>query len=721
MAARALDAPALSEPGPAAAARAGAPNEDITLPPLREDLMLFPAADNLDGSPAWMIQDPVSNRFYRIGWLEFEMLSRWQTSGTRLLNQLRHETLLPADEDALKAVLGFLEQNFLLRAASAQASERLAQIAASRQKRDLRWLLHHYLFIRLPLVRPERFLAATLPYIRFIYTRAFGLVLLALTLTGLILASRQWDIFIASIQDSFTPAGVLAYLVALAFAKVLHELGHAFTATRYGVRVAHMGVSFIVLFPMLYTDTSESWKLTDRRKRLAIVVAGMATEIGLAGLATLCWSLADDGVWRSAFFFLATTSWVLSLGINASPFMRFDGYFLLSDLLDLPNLHQRSFAFGRHFLRQRLLGWNDPLPEALPRRLARFLTGFAFIVWLVRFAVFLGIAIAVYLYFFKALGIFLFAVEISWFIVMPVLSELKVWWARRAEIKPGRRFMALGLLLVILAVLFTPMPHGIHAPAWIKAQASQALFSPYAARVARIHPPGPVRAGDVLLTLESPDTRARRQRADAASATIWSQLQRTNASEEDAAQRALLGSRLRQEQAEAISATQEVERLELTAPFSGVLTDLDPLVHEGVWVSTQQELGMLVGDQGWIVEAFVEQGSLPYLKVGDRARVYVAESFDPIEAAVIEIDPARTQTLPDPMLDAAHGGSIRVSTANNKHEVQHALYRVRLALQTEPRSAHTQLAKVVITGDSYSLASKWLRSLGGAIIRESGF
>ncbi len=696
--------------------------QEAPLPALREDLMLFPAGANVDGSPAWMIQDPVSNRFYRIGWLEFEMLSRWQESGSALLEQLHRETPLSADNATLGMLLGFLEQNFLLRADGAQASERLAALAASRKRRDLKWLLHHYLFIRIPLVRPDRFLAALLPWVSFIYTRAFGVFVLGVAVLGLVLASRQWDVFLVSFQDSFTPAGVLAYMVALAFAKVLHEMGHALTATRYGVRVAHMGISLVVMFPMLYTDTSESWKLTDHRKRLAIVVAGMTTEVGIAVFSTLFWSLTDDGVLRSAFFFLATTSWVLSLGINASPFMRFDGYFVLSDLLDIPNLHMRSFAFGRRFLRRVLLGWNDPVPEPMPRRLARFLTVFAFIVWMVRFTVFLGIAIGVYLYFFKALGIFLFAVEVSWFIIMPVYSELKVWWRRRADISSGRRIAATGIVLFLLLALFAPWPHGVHAPGWIRAQSSQLLFAPYPARVAQVHPAGPVKKGEVLMVLESPDVAARHRQAQAASATIWSQIKRANVVEEDAASRGLLSSRLRQEQAEARGAVQESERLELVAPFSGVLAGLDPLVHAGVWVSPSQELGVLVNEQGaWIVEAFMDQGGLRYVELGDEAKVYVPGQFSPLRAVVAAIDAAGTQYLPDPMLDAAHGGKIRVSTVNNKHEVQHALYRVRLRLEEKPESLRTQQASVVIAGKSHSIAAEWFYNLAGSVIKESGF
>lgn len=691
------------------------------LPALREDLKIFPASGNADGSLAWMIHDPVTNRFYRIGWLELEILLRWQPDRNRLLAALRAETPLLADEQTLNGVQEFLSQNFLLCAASPQASERLASIAAKRSKRDLRWLLHHYLFIRVPLLRPDRFLAATLPYISFLYTRAFAIVLAMLTLTGVFLASRQWDMFLASVQDSFTPAGVLGYLAALCFAKILHELGHAYTATRHGVRVAHMGVSFIVLFPMLYTDTSESWKLTDRRKRLAIVLAGMATEMGIAGVATLCWSLADDGAWKSAFFFLATTSWILSLGINASPFLRFDGYFVLSDIMDMPNLHARSFAFGRHFLRSRLLGFKEASPEVLPRNLSRFLTAFAFMVWAVRFVVFLGIAIGIYLYVFKALGIFLFAVEIWWFILMPFWSEVSVWWKRRDEIVTRARMVWLTIVVCGLAFVFIPMQHSIRAPAWVRAQASQWVYAPFPARVTYVHGGGPVRKGDVLVTLESPDIGARHAVAQAASATTWTQLQRPGFLDDEIRQRALLGSRLRQELAETRSAMQEVERLELTAPFSGVLTDLDPLVREGVWVGPSQELGVLVGDQPWVVEAFVYQEDLQHVRLGDKATVYLARQFSPVSATVVEIDSARTQVLPDPMLDAAHGGSIRVSTVNQRPEVQRAIYRVRMALDEALPLRRIETAHAVIAGESYSLASEWLRELAGVLIRESGF
>lgn len=690
------------------------------LPPLREDLVLLPASANRDGSPAWMIQDPVTNRFFRIGWLEFEFLVRWQASGDALLDQLHAETPLAPDEEALAGFRQFLEQNSLVRAVTKTASERLAALSAKQRRRDLRWLIHHYLFIRIPLVRPERFLNKALPLISFVYTRTFALIMLALTVAGVLLASRQWDTFVISFRESLSPGGAFAYLIALGCAKLLHELGHAFTATRYGVRVAHMGISLVVMFPMLYTDTSESWKLTHRRQRLAIVAAGILTELGLAGIATLAWSLVPDGPTRSALFFLATTSWILSLGINASPFMRFDGYFIASDLLDLPNLHARSSAFARAFLRRKLLGWREPDPEVLPPELVRLLTGFAFATWIYRLIVFIGIALLVYLFFFKALGIILFAVEIAWFIVMPVWAELKVWWSRRTETPPRRRRWGLGVLASLLLLSLIPLPYRVDAPAWIHAEKSLTVYSPYPARIVDIRPPGPVEEGDVLLTLDSPDTTARSLQAERATATIWSSLQRASASDEGAEQKALLSNRLRQGMAERQGALEDAERLIIRAPFSGRITDHDPLAQGGVWVSQQQPLGVLVGTDSWIVEAYVDQLSVRKLRPGSTASIYPAGAFSPLRATIVAVDDTRTSRLPDVMLDAEHGGPIRVSSTG-KREVLKSLYRVRLQLDAPPALEQTQLATASLRSAPHSLAAEWFRRLASLIVRESSF
>ncbi len=128
-----------------------------------------------------------------------------------------------------------------------------------------------------------------------------------------------------TILHFFTPRGLALYVLCLAVVKVCHELGHAYTATRYGCRVPTMGIAIIVMMPMLYSDTSDAWKLTSRRQRAAIGAAGMIVECALAALAIFAWNFLDDGVARSLVFILATTSLMVGAAINLIPFIRFDG------------------------------------------------------------------------------------------------------------------------------------------------------------------------------------------------------------------------------------------------------------------------------------------------------------------------------------------------------------------------------------------------------------
>lgn len=397
---------ALNAPGAVAAVRQHAKPQP--LPALRDELQLFEAARNHDGTPAWIIQDPVNNRFFRIGWLEFEMLVHWSGNDVatliRAINESTPLNVTPAD---VRQMLSFLSDNQLLRLDRPADVANAAQQKARQRRSPVEWLVHNYLFFRVPLVRPQAALARLKPWLERVNMAWVALVVGLLTLAGLYLVSRQWDQFTHTLIDHFTWTGLLGYGVALLLAKTVHEMGHALVATRYGVRVAHMGVAFLVMFPMLYTDTGESWRLPSSRQRLAIASAGIGIELALAGVCTLLWSLTPDGALRNGVFFLATTSWVMTLAINASPFMRFDGYFILSDLLDMPNLHQRSGALARVWLRRVLLGWNDPWPEHQTPGRRRALIAFALTTWVYRLVVFLGIALMVYLFFFKALGIVL--------------------------------------------------------------------------------------------------------------------------------------------------------------------------------------------------------------------------------------------------------------------------------------------------------------------------
>jgi len=162
-------------------------------------------------------------------------------------------------------------------------------------------------------------------------------------LIGLFFTARQWDQFTTTFMHFFTLEGFIFYAITLTLIKALHELGHAYTARHFGVRVPIIGVAFLVMFPILYTDTTDAWRLTDKRKRLLIDSGGIIVELSIAAISLFLWSFLPDGPARSAAFFAATTSWVLSLMVNLNPCMRFDGYYLLGDLFGIQNMQARGF------------------------------------------------------------------------------------------------------------------------------------------------------------------------------------------------------------------------------------------------------------------------------------------------------------------------------------------------------------------------------------------
>jgi len=708
-------------------ARANPPQQPLSLPPLREDLKLFAASKNRDGSPAWVIQDPVSNRFYRIGWMEFEVLTRWKMRDPALIAaDITDMTTLLVTSEQVEEVAQFFRQQQLVHVRDPNGVAFLGELAKRAKVSRWKWLLHNYLFVRIPLVRPQRFLQWLAPWCDIFYTRGFAISAVLAAVVGLLLALRQWDVFVTTFTDFFSPAGIAGYLIALFVAKTMHEMGHAITATRLGVRVAHMGVAFLVLWPMLYTDTGESWKLSDRRDRFRIAAAGMAIEFAIASFATLAWSLTTEGPLRGALFFLATTSWIITVGINASPFMRFDGYFLLSDALDFPNLHARSFAMARASLRRTLFGWNEPDPEVFEPRLRRFLVGFAWLTWTYRFIVFIGIALAVYFLFFKVLGIFLFVVEIIWFIIRPVWMESKVWIQRRSETGMARTAVLAAIALGILGLLALPWQSTVSAQAWLHAEQSQTLYSPFAAQVRRISENGDAPAGTLLVELSSPDAVTRASQLTSNADALRRELAQSVGMRDGAERRNLIIEQLATEMAALASEQGELQRLRLIAPFHGQLVDRDTTVQPGTWVSANQPLGVLIDPSSWILDALIDQEDVDRIQSGASVSFYRDNSTgQPLSGVVQTVDSVVAQSLPDPIFSAEAGGQIAtVRLPDGRVAPRDAMYRVRIKLHESEQLSErpsVQLGTVKIAGDSRSPLLEWLTSAAAVLVRESGF
>ena len=236
-----------------------APERPFSLPPLREELALLDGPAAYDGAPTWSLHDPVRNQFYRIDWPTFEVLARWHLGNpARIVEAIEAETTLSLSEEDVEVVIRFLAEHQLVRPLGEAGTARLVQQEKARHSTLWQWLLHHYLFFRIPLLRPDRWLVRQLPRVEMFYSRTFLYLTLAALTLGLFQVARQWDHFAATLVDTFSWRGALGYGVALTLVKVLHEFGHAFTARRLGCRVPTMGVAFLVMWPVAYTDVNAS-------------------------------------------------------------------------------------------------------------------------------------------------------------------------------------------------------------------------------------------------------------------------------------------------------------------------------------------------------------------------------------------------------------------------------------------------------------------------------
>ncbi|CAI8863904.1 MULTISPECIES: biotin/lipoyl-binding protein [Pseudomonas] len=698
----------------------------MSLPSLRADLQLTPASPALDGSPRWTLADPVRGRYFKLGVAAMRLLRHWSLGDPeQVLHAANREPGLPLGGSDLEQLLGFLRSHDLISALDPQQRDSYSLKAAAQRQSLWQILLHQYLFFRIPLWRPDAFLNRAWPWLARFGPRVLRFGLPATLGLGVFLVSRDWQRFIATFPHLFSLGGALAFGVALFFAKLCHEFGHAFMAKRAGCRVQSMGVAFMVMLPMFYTDVSDAWRVNDRRARLLIGAGGVLAELLLASIALLAWSLLPDGPARTAAFMLASATWMTTLVINLNPFMRFDGYFLLSDFWEVDNLQGRAFTLCRWHLRETLFGYGEPAPEPLSPSLQRRLLVWGYGSWLWRAVLFFGIALAVYHLFFKLLGIFLMLVELVWFIFLPIVREWREWWSRRDQAYAPRVLLsALGLLAFVL-FLALPWRSAVELPSMLEAGRVSALHAPVAARVkvVNVHDGQKVAQGDVLIELESPDLDSRQAIVRREIQIQQLQMRRQASRSETAADAGIVEQRLAEAVAEYRGLAAQRERLLLRAPHAGSVRDLLPQLAVGRWLATKEPLARVV-EEGVRLRGYLAEAELWRVAPGARGR-FIAD--DPMHSAIavqlIEVDTNGAAFVDQEALTSDHHGPIAVRRdPQQRAEPVQGQYGARMSsLDEAPTPVQPLRGVVVLQGRGESVLGVAWRRMAALGVRESGF
>ena len=696
------------------------------LPRLRQELSLIPAPNADDGSPRWFLFDPVRNAFHSLTRRAVDILAQWSAEPVPDALERLKKTHPDIEEEELKSITEFLFEQKLTEIPPAGDPESLARQEAASRKPFHEQIIHKYLFFRIPLFQPQKFLNATAPLINFMFKPACWFIVLILGLIGVFFAARQWEQFIATFMHFFTLEGFIFYAITLVIIKALHELGHAYVARHFGVRVPIIGVAFLVMFPVLYTDTTDAWRLTDKRKRLLIDAGGIIVELTIAALAIFLWSFLPDGPARSAAFFAATTSWVLSLMVNLNPCMRFDGYYLLGDLFSIQNMQARGFELGRWKMRETLFDLGRPKPESLRPKKSFGLLAYAYSTWVYRFFLFIGIALLVHHIFPKAIGIVLFIIEILFFIVAPIWRELKHWWTLRMTILSNKRGrLTLTLSLALLALFFAPWQTKVHAPALIRPVLQTEIFSVAPARVENIHVElgQSVTSGERLIDLSSESLMFQRKLSEQRIAMLTAQLNRQASNIDERRLSAVLDDDLKTEKLTLQSIDEEIAQLAIVAPHDGIITTLPHSLHQGRYITQTDQLMQIVNPDEFEILALAPEGSSRRLSKGAE---FIFINDDPqaskVTGQLSQMAPTTEAYITEPILTSVTGGPLAVYEDESGHLVPNSpVFKVRGTPNTNTAPRRTQRGIVKIKAKAQSPATALWRSIVRVLIRETDF
>lgn len=331
------------------------------------------------GEIAYVLRDPLTMAHHRVGLREYAILVELDESrplGDLFAELVRTDRLRADGEEGFyRFVYSLHRLGFLaLPLNDEQALYRRAeQERAARRQRALR---SAFLSVQIPLWNPDRFLQRTLPWVRPLFSRVGAALWAAVVLLGGWVIAANFREFSEPIVDLLDGRNLPALWTTLIVLKVAHEFGHAYACRHFGGHVPQMGLNLILFTPTAYVDATASWSFTDRWQRIVVCLGGMIVELFFAAIAAFVWAVTPPGPLHSVAHGVVVMASLMTLAFNLNPFLKYDGYHALCDLLELPNLRARAEEYALAWLRKVLLGTPIERPPA-ERRLRWFFLAFA--------------------------------------------------------------------------------------------------------------------------------------------------------------------------------------------------------------------------------------------------------------------------------------------------------------------------------------------------------
>lgn len=623
------------------------------------------------GRTWYVLQDHSSGRFHRFTPAAHRIIGLMD--GQHSMDEIWNHAVRHLGEDALTQgqVIQLLAQLYksdvLITDVTPDTRELFErQASSSRRQKLARW--KSPLAIRVPLIDPDRFIVATLGLVRILFSR-WGMLFWLLVVGGsAITAFIHWPELTRNLVDRVLAGNnILVLLVTFPLVKLFHEFGHAYAARVHGGEVHEMGIMFLILMPIPYVDATASSAFPSRWHRALVGSAGMLTELFLAAIALHVWLHVEPGLLSAVMYNIMIIAGVSTLLFNANPLIRFDGYYILADLVEIPNLGSRSTQYLGYLVQKYLFGVEGlRSPASAPGEARWFLVygvaSFIYRLFLITFIVFLlaenyfiiGVVLAIWAFVMMAL--------------MPIYKQVK-FLMHNQKLK-GRRGRAIGVSLAMLAglagILMIPLPLTtvVEGIVWADKDARVTMESAGFVDEVLVAPGQAVSRGQPLARCSNPEMTHGRKRIEAQIAELEAKYASLTAQvgrvRPDRVQAKLVEEQIHAARAQLGQVERQIDLLTVRSPADGVFVPFARENPVGRFLQRGQVVGYVSRDINATARVLVPQHRISLVRgLTGEISVRAADRLDQVlPASLVREVPQASQELPSAALGFEGGGTI---------------------------------------------------------------
>ena len=672
------------------------------------------------GEKWYVLNDPFNNRFFRLRPGAYEFVARLRPD--RTVEEVWEECIqrdpdgAPGQDDAIKLLAQLYFANLLYYEMPAD-SAKLFERYSHHKQRELQSKMQSIMFIRLPLFDPENLLKKFMPLIRLLVSRQAALIWLIAVVSAVKVVIDRFDAVGAQAQGILAPDNLIFLYISLVLIKTLHEFGHAIVCKHFGGEVHTIGVMLLIFTPLPYMDATSSWSFRSRWRRALVGAAGMIFEIFAASLAVFVWAYTGPGIIHSIAYNMMFIASVSTLLFNANPLLRYDGYYILSDLLDIPNLHSRARMHLRHIAERYLFGCKDSISPAQTFKEAVWLTIFGVLSGIYRIIIFTVIILFVADRFLLAGLIMAVICVISWG-VAPLFRFVKYLLSGPSLARTRQRAVAVslgGLAAVLLFLSVCPFPNRFRAPGVLEAETYIRVMNdaPGYVKTLLVHSGADVVVGMPLMELSNHEldlevAAVNAQRRE----TIALQMQALN---EQTADLEPLHNRLESIEKKLKNLEEQRRALVVRSRESGKWVSPRSREMIGTWLERGSEVGVIINHDAFRFSAVVSQDEASRLfagKIRDAEVRLFGQGGKTLQVHDYKFIPFQHEKLPSAALGWRAGGEVPVSVKDETGlTAVEPFFQIYAYLDQTPAVAflHGRSGQIRFSLNTEPLLEQWVR------------